>query len=47
MMTLTSVIGDRTTRRTDDATVTVSLGKKDFVPISGNITKRQTKRLDG
>ena len=34
--TLTSVNGDRRRRRTDDATLTVSLGKKDFMPIGGN-----------
>jgi cellulose synthase/poly-beta-1,6-N-acetylglucosamine synthase-like glycosyltransferase len=43
--TLTSVNGDRTRRRTDDATVTVSLGKKDFMPITDNNNKNSREKL--
>ena len=34
----------RRRRRTDDATVTVSLGKKDFMPISGNNNNNKNSR---
>lgn len=43
---LTSVNGDRRTRRrTDDATVTVSLGKNDITPISGNNNRNSREKL--
>ncbi len=41
--TLTSVNGNRRRRRTDDATVTVSLGEKDFMPISGNNNNKNSR----